>query len=254
MKYIKLFNNHNEYLNDNNTLLPNVSYCKNENEFHYKIEHDPDRFIAIINVISTTETTNLFGNHTLLSEIEIDDVTYTGNDIQTVSHNHIFNKLGPHIIKYTLNDNITSIDGGTFSGHPTVRTSVGNYIMSISIPDNINTITSGAFSYNSNLSNVIFGNNITTIGPGSFSSCKNLKNIIIPNTVTSIGDGAFGGCLNLTSITSLATSAPSIYNTTFRDIKEGGTLYVPTGSTGYDTWIGTGNYYLGKYNWTKVEQ
>ena len=25
-------------------------------------------------------------------------------------------------------------------------------------------------------------------------------------------------------------------------------------TTGYDTWMGTGNYYLGKYNWTKVEQ
>jgi hypothetical protein len=31
-------------------------------------------------------------------------------------------------------------------------------------------------------------------------------------------------------------------------------LYVPTGSTGYNVWMGTGKYYLGKYGWTKVEQ
>jgi len=29
---------------------------------------------------------------------------------------------------------------------------------------------------------------------------------------------------------------------------------VPSGSTGYDVWMGTGDYYLGKYNWTKTEQ
>jgi hypothetical protein len=29
---------------------------------------------------------------------------------------------------------------------------------------------------------------------------------------------------------------------------------VPSGSSGYDVWMGTGNYYLGKYNWTMVEQ
>jgi len=30
-------------------------------------------------------------------------------------------------------------------------------------------------------------------------------------------------------------------------------LYVPEGSN-YNTWMSTSNYYLGKYNWTKVEQ
>ena len=49
-------------------------------------------------------------------------------------------------------------------------------------------------------------------------------------------------------------TAPTIQNNTFRSINSGGTLTVPAGSTGYDVWMGTGDYYLGHYNWTKVEQ
>ena len=44
--------------------------------------------------------------------------------------------------------------------------------------------------------------------------------------------------------------APTIQSNTFQNIKTGGTLYVPTGSTDYDIWMD----YLGEYNWTKVEQ
>ena len=56
------------------------------------------------------------------------------------------------------------------------------------------------------------------------------------------------------SITSHATTAPTIARRTFESIYSNGTLTVPIGSSGYDVWMGTGDYYLGKYNWTKVEQ
>lgn len=72
--------------------------------------------------------------------------------------------------------------------------------------------------------------------------------------MTDIGYSAFENCSSLETITSLATTAPTIDNTAFRNIKTGGTLIVPSGSTGYNVWMGTGNYYLGKYGWTKVEQ
>jgi hypothetical protein len=52
----------------------------------------------------------------------------------------------------------------------------------------------------------------------------------------------------------LAATAPTIQSDTFRNLKTNGTLTVPNGSSGYDVWMGTGNYYLGLYNWTKVEQ
>jgi len=51
-----------------------------------------------------------------------------------------------------------------------------------------------------------------------------------------------------------AATAPTINSDTFRDVKTGGTLYVPSGSSGYDTWMQNANYYLGLYGWTKVEQ
>ena len=72
--------------------------------------------------------------------------------------------------------------------------------------------------------------------------------------MTSIGEGAFQNCKSLTSIRSLAMTAPTIKSYTFQNVKTNGTLTVPSGSTGYDTWMATGNYYLGKYTWTKVEQ
>ena len=108
--------------------------------------------------------------------------------------------------------------------------------------------------YRGNLNNVTIPNNITSIAQKAFMSNKILVSVTIPSSVTSIGFQAFEGCSNLASITSLATTAPTIDSYTFYMVKTGGTLYVPSGSTGYNTWMGTGNYYLGKYNWTKVEQ
>jgi len=49
-------------------------------------------------------------------------------------------------------------------------------------------------------------------------------------------------------------TAPTIQSYTFYGVKTSGTLTVPQGSSGYDVWMGTGEYYLGYYNWAKVEQ
>ena len=95
---------------------------------------------------------------------------------------------------------------------------------------------------------------MTTIGGSAFAGCSGLTSVTIPNSVTDIENWVFRNCNNLNSIVCNATTAPTIRTTTFQDVKTNGTLYVPTGSTGYNTWMGTGNYYLGKYNWTKVEQ
>jgi hypothetical protein len=92
------------------------------------------------------------------------------------------------------------------------------------------------------------------IGYEAFRECSAITSVTIGSGVTSIGNNAFYYCRSLTSITCNATTAPTISNYTFRDIKTGGTLTVPSGSSGYDVWMGTGDYYLGKYNWTKVEQ
>ena len=94
----------------------------------------------------------------------------------------------------------------------------------------------------------------TSIGQYAFSYCSGLTSIDIPSGVTSINTGAFFRCGNLVSITCNATTAPTITNGTFQDVKSGGTLTVPIGSSGYDEWMRTSNFYLGMYNWTKIEQ
>ena len=84
----------------------------------------------------------------------------------------------------------------------------------------------------------------------AFNGCSSLTSVTIPSGVTTIGQSAFNDCSSLTNITSLALTAPTITSSTFRDVSSGGTLYVHANATGYDVWMGTRNYYLGKYHWT----
>ena len=147
-----------------------------------------------------------------------------------------------------------------FNGKMYKVTEIGKYaffgskISSVSLPNSITTIGGSVFSYCSSLTSITIPNSVTTVG-SAFSFCTSLSSVIIGNSVTSfVQEDGFRGCTALTTITSLAMTAPIIKNTTFTNIKENGTLYVPIGSTGYDVWMGTSNYYLGKYNWTKVEQ
>ena len=144
---------------------------------------------------------------------------------------------------------------------PNSVTSIGNAafyecsgLTSVTIGSGVTSIGYNTFYGCSGLTSVTIGNGVTSIDTWAFRSCSSLTSVTIPNSVTSIGDSAFNGCSNLASIMSLATTAPTIQNSTFQNVKENGTLTVPIGSSGYDVWMGTGDYYLGKYNWTKVKQ
>lgn len=108
--------------------------------------------------------------------------------------------------------------------------------------------------YQKNLQTLVIGNSVPSIGRNVFQAEVNLINVIIGNSVTNIESNAFNNCSSLTNITSLSKVAPTIDYTTFFGVKTNGTLTVPQGSTGYDVWMGTGDHYLGKYGWTKVEQ
>ena len=122
------------------------------------------------------------------------------------------------------------------------------------IPSSVTSIGEYAFSGCIALTSINIPSGVTSIGSWTFQGCRGLTSVTIPSSVTNIGNSVFYGCSGLTSITSLAITAPTIQSNTFTNIKTAGTLYVLSGSTGYDVWMGTGNYYLGKYNWTKVEQ
>jgi hypothetical protein len=127
-------------------------------------------------------------------------------------------------------------------------------MVTVNIPSALHSLGDSCFAGCINLENITIPSGITSIGYNTFNNCTSLTTVEIPSGVTSIEEYAFQGCTELTSITCYATTAPTIDYRAFQDIKTGGTLTVPQGSTGYNTWMGTSDYYLGKYNWTKVEQ
>ena len=143
---------------------------------------------------------------------------------------------------------------------PNTVTAIGNKafywsvgLTRIVIPNSVVTIDVSAFSNCWSLTSVTIPNSVTTINDSAFSSCYDLSSITLPSSLTTLGRSVFFGG-NITTITSLATTAPTIVSGTFYGSENDGTLYVPIGSTGYDVWMSSDNYYLGKYNWKKVEQ
>ena len=127
-------------------------------------------------------------------------------------------------------------------------------LTSVNIPSGVTSIGQGAFYDCRRLTSIAIPDSATRIDNEAFATCSSLTSVTIGTGVTTIGNYTFYQCSGLTSIVSNATTAPTIANSTFIGVKIGGTLYVPQGSTGYDVWMGTGNYYLGKYDWSKVEQ
>ena len=222
------------------------------------------RVVAKYSVTSTSSSTQLCYNSSVsqFSAIEIDGVTQP-----SVVSAYTFSTTGEHTVKYFLNG--TSIGDNAFAGCysltsidiPNSVTTIGEYafegctgLTSIDIPSGVTSIGEGAFYDCHSLTSIDIPSGVTSISNEAFSYCSGLTSIDIPNSVTTIGEYAFYDCHSLTSIKSNATTAPTIAANTFQNVKTGGTLTVPSGSSGYDVWMRTGNYYLGKYNWTKVEQ
>ena len=186
----------------------------------------------------TTIGKSAFSSCTGLTSITI------GSGVTTIGESAFSSCTG--LTSITIPNSVSTISSSAFS--------YCRGLTSITIPNSVTSIGSSAFSNCSGLTSVAIPNSVTTIGCYAFSYCSGLTSVTIGNSVTSIGSSAFRSCTGITSITSLATTAPSIQSDTFSNIKTGGTLYVPTGSTGYDIWMSTDNFYLGKYGWTKIEQ
>ena len=162
-------------------------------------------------------------------------------DSVTSIENSAFNGCSS-LTSITIPDSVTSINGSCFSGC--------SKLTSITIPDNVTYIGGSAFYNCSKLTSITIPDNVTSIVSSTFNGCSSLTSITIPDSVTSIEANAFRNCSNLSEIICYAMTAPTISSSTFRDVKTGGVLKVPTGATGYDAWLSKSNYYLGKYGWT----
>jgi len=174
---------------------------------------------------------------------ELTSVT-TGNTSSLINDDAFTNCI--NLISVIIPDSVTSIGDNAFSGC--------SGLTSVTMSNSINSIGDSAFFECTNLTSINIPNNVTIINDNAFEDCLGLTSITIGNLISIIGVNAFNGCSNLISITCNANTAPTVSNNTFQDVGLNGTLIVPNSSTGYDIWMGTGNYYLGKYGWTKVEQ
>jgi len=196
-----------------------------------------------------------------LTSIDIpDSVTSIGNEA-FISCNGLTSIDIPNSVTTIGNSVFAWCNGLTSCTIGSGVTTIGHYaftnctgLTSIDIPNSVTSIGSYAFQSCSSLTACTIGSCVTSIGTDAFYGCTSLTSCTIGSGVTSIGNEAFSWCTSLTNIVCNATTAPTITSYTFQYIKTGGTLTVPNGSTGYDVWMGTGDYYLGKYNWTKVEQ
>ena len=268
MKYLKKFQTtaqYNAYTADTeNFILPNASLITETNgmAYHPYVPPPETRVVAKFNVTDTSNPIPIgYDTYTSgFSAIEID-----GAAQPSVVSAYTFSTTGEHTVKYTLTDS-TSIGMAAFYACygitsitiPNSVTSIGRQafaacsgLTSIVIPDSVTSIDRQAFNACYGITSITIPNGVTNIGNGTFNTCTGLTSVTIGTGVTSIGAYAFEECSSLTSITCNATTAPTIQMETFMEVNSGGTLYVPQGSTGYNTWMEI----LGdEYDWTKVEQ
>ena len=94
-EYIKLFDEHSEYetyINGQNKVLPNVSYCIDNDEVHYN--PGLSFIVAKFNILDTSTETKICNVPEEIDVIEIDGVQLP----ESVS-TYQFNTTGEHIVK-----------------------------------------------------------------------------------------------------------------------------------------------------------
>ena len=269
-------------VNGNNVSFGNAYYFESNGEYEVEIELIDDSVItgAIYEdgfALSSSmfwDSENDIGS-CLTSIIIPNSVTSIGDDA--------FDSCSS-LTSINIPDSVTSIGRRAFSycssltsiTIPNSVTSIGrrafrncSSLTSITIPNSVTSIGDGAFygcgslpvennlryvgTYlvevaDKSLSTYTIKEGTKWIGEEAFDSCTGLTSITIPDSVTSIEEYAFYSCSNLNKITCLATTAPSIMSNTFEEIKSNGLLKIPAGSD-YSSWMSTGDFYLGKYNW-----
>ena len=190
-KHLTLFDNHSDYNTyiTGDPVLPNVSYCKTQDEVHYNPFVPETRLVIKYNVTDTSTTTKLCNSISVSEfiEIEIDGVVQP-----SVVDTYTFDTTGEHTVKYTL------IDGTTLGQNAATFFNCTNIIKAI-IPNGVTSIST-VFYGCTNLTSVTIPDSVTTIGSNAFNGCSGLTSITIPDSVTTIGQSAFYGCTNLTSI------------------------------------------------------
>ncbi len=163
--------------------------------------------------INETDWAAIMENIITLLYLDLEGVTYTGTDGNSLIYNNTSYTKPLRIAK--LPQGITGLGKGAFQRCynltyitlPDGIISIGadaflfcSSLVSITFPDEVTSIGEAAFAYCEDLISVTIPNGVTSIGKNAFYNCYDLSSIIIPDGVTSISDYAFYNC-DLTSIT-----------------------------------------------------
>jgi len=248
-EYLKYFETHAEYeayINGDDALLPNVSYCQDNYETHYTPTPDP-RLIITYTVNADNTNVYLYGYGEAgdaveyFSKILIDGVEVSPSELDEAEGYYQFSK-GKHIVKYTLIDP-TTIAEQLFSNCIKITdVSIPSTIelieesaffscrnlLNVNIPsqNNIHTIEFAAFKNCENLSSYLPLPKINEIKGEAFMYCHNIENIAIGEDLTKFGSGAFYGCYKLKDI-NIPNGVESIPETCFDDCSSLTSVTIP---------------------------
>lgn len=124
-----------------------------------------------------------------------------------------------NVTTYTIPDTVKSISIEAFRGC--------SGLTGVIIPSSVTDIGTHAFIYCTGLTKADIPEKVTSIGLSTFYGCSNLTEVKIPSGVTSIGKFAFNGCTSLESVTSLATTPPTLDSTAFTSCTKLTSIFVP---------------------------
>ena len=221
MKYIKLFDTHNpdyvNYINDDNCILPNLSFCKDIEDIHLnKINYS--KFYLTFIALEDGEFNIIMQKTLQVTDMRSISYSYdNGNTWETFEN--IDNESITIYIPVQTNDHIL-LKGDA------------DTLMSNTLDNNSHLIINSTINFNiqGNIMSLLYGdnfkNNNNLINPNSFGNLFlnnvnliNAKNLILPATtlVNYCYYGMFRGCASLTSVPELpaATLANSCYSRMF---------------------------------------
>lgn len=175
--------------------------------------------------IDFTELKSSFGNYAFQGCSKLKEVKYSRYWNSTGWY--LFKDCSSLInIQFPNNPAGTGIRGfesGSFRGCSALQ--------NIIIPKTVSSIGTQCFYLCESLKSVTFlGSSVTSIDKGAFVECNSLETIVLPSGLSLIGERCFEGCPNIKEIHCTSTIPPDASESSFDDIYENSTLFVPAQS------------------------
>lgn len=218
-KYIRLFENHDEYLeylNGGGMILPNVSHCIDVNDVHYNPWFD-NRLRVIYNVEDISKPTKIsyydYDSHIgktdpiiAVKKIIIDNkIEILPSEVERESGYPIyqFDSIGEHTVDYVLN--WYELDGVKILNCPAYICMNIQEIVAAKVPEGV-TYLGFIFDGCINLTSIVIPSTVNQYGKSCFRYTK-INPIYIPKQIKFIGDY----CFSWTNPTSISVDSENPY-------------------------------------------